>query len=940
MLTPLHNPAQGRLRVIGYASGSGNTLWKAYETQKRMEEMTGDCPFEVVGLFSDDLHSKAVAYAKQVGLPYAAIDIRAFYKERGVPLKDREVRAAYDAAALEQIRAFGGDCVLLAGYVWATTDIVADEYMMINVHPADLTIEREGRRAFAGANGVGDTLAAREPAICATAHLATKEIDGGPILIVSERVPIDYALHADDDSRMRHYLKLVNEQNRLAGERALLEIAEGHFARDDDGTLHYKGKPAPQGVRIESWQENKPLFERSMDKLLNPHSVAVIGASNKPGIGRSIVENLVRDGFAGALYAVNLRGEDVLTAKGCASIGDIEGAVDLAIIATPGTTVLEIAEACGQKGVGAIICISAGFKEIGDDAAQDALVAIVNRYNMRMIGPNCMGEMNRKAKLNATILHNRLIDGHVAFVTQSGAIGAAMLDFAEGLGLGFSSIVSLGNQADVTACDLLPHYDQDEYTRVIALYLESIPDPVRFARVAARVKKPILVLKAGGTDAGSAAASSHTGSLAGNDALVDALLRKAGVTRVASLEDLFLTAAALSHMPPMQGNRVALLTNAGGPGILIADALCKAGFELPPTGAELREELRAHLMREAATANPIDVVAPAPSEHYVFCAEKLLQSAAYDALLICCVPPATVDTAAVARALVPVVQGAGIPVMACFFGPTLGGDARRILIDSGIPTCDYPEQLATMLSGMRTATPSQAREASRLPAQALHKAQSLLQAAPNEGYLASDDAYALLACCGIDAAKSALIGAPSEVDGLELHYPVVAKIDHPEIVHKSDVGGVVLHIGSREALREVTSDLLERFPGARGVFVQEQVSPSFELIVGGTRDPQTGHSVMVGMGGVFVEVLKDVAFGLPPFDHADARAMIARLRCEPLLSGVRGVEGVDLDALAELLVKVGDVLLALPSIAEFDMNPVLYDPTRGFVAVDARIKKA
>ncbi|MDR0708547.1 MAG: CoA-binding protein, partial [Spirochaetaceae bacterium] len=448
MTTPIHNPATGKLRVIGFVSGSGDTLWRAYELQKEIEDSPagrlGECPFEIVGVFSSKGDAKALATAEKLGVPSAAIDIKEYYAQRGRPLSDRELRREYDTEALCLIRPMKGDAILLAGYVWATTEALLDEYLVINVHPADLTILKDGKRAYAGGNGVGAALAAREPSLASSSHLATKEVDGGPLLLVSERIPVDYSLHNDEQERMRHYLGLVNEQSRRVGARTLLELALGNFARDDAGAVYYQGKAVPQGFRIECWEDNQPRFRRETARLLYPESVAVIGASGKPGIGRSVVENVLRDGFGGKVYAVNVRGEDVLSAGGYTSIGAIEGPVDLAVIATPGATVLELAEACGRKGVRAIICISAGFKEIGEEgaAAQEQLTAILDRYNMRLIGPNCMGLMSVKASLNATILAGHIAQGNVALVTQSGSIGAAMLDYSEELGIGFSSIVS------------------------------------------------------------------------------------------------------------------------------------------------------------------------------------------------------------------------------------------------------------------------------------------------------------------------------------------------------------------------------------------------------------------------------------------------------------------------------------------------------------------
>jgi acetyltransferase len=943
MLAPIHNPAAGKLRVIGFASGSGDTLWKVLETQKEMEASAsaGGCPFEVVGVFCSKKDAKALAAAEKYGVPAAFIDIKEFYTSRGAPLSDKTARAQFDAAAQELIRPWKGNLILLAGYVWATTDCLLDEYTIINVHPADLSVMKDGRRAYAGGNGVGAALDAKEPALCSSAHLATKQVDGGPLLIISERIPVDYGLHAGGTERMRHYLKLVNEQSRMVGGRTILEVALGSFTTDEEGQVFYQGKASPHGLRIEHWSENIPLYKRDMEKLFYPESVAVVGASQKPGIGNSLISNIMSDGFSGAVYAVNVRGEDVGKAKGYVSVDAIEGPVDLAVIATPGAAVLGIAEDCGKKGVKAIICITAGFKEMGGEGilAQERLMAIVNKYNMRLIGPNCMGEMNVKIKLNATILFSHIARGSVALVTQSGAIGAAMLDSAEALGLGFSSIVSLGNQADVNLCDLLPFYEKDEHTRVIALYLESILDPVRFWQTAARIRKPIVLLKSGRTVAGMAAASSHTGSLAGNDAIVNALVKKAGVIRVYSLEELFTVSSSLSAMPQVKGNRVCLLTNAGGPGILISDKLNDLGFELPPPSDTLKAHLRENLLKEASVNNPIDVVAPAPPEHYALTAKAVLESGEYDALILCCVPPATVDTGKVAEALLPVVRNTTLPVLSCFCGTTIGRAGRDVLRENHIPTGSFPEQTALILAAMRERRAG-AGDTVAYPDAQVSLARKLMAPVPSGEYLPVLDAREMLRLFGVPVPQSGLLKAPEDAMAFKGSYPVVAKIEHPQIVHKSDVGGVRLNIGSAAELAGVVREFLGKFSGANGVFVQEMVPQGLEIIVGGVFDAQLGSSVMVGLGGVWVEVMKDVAFGYPPFTRAESLGLINSLRSVKLLDGYRGSPPADKEALAEIIERVGAMLLALPGLTEVDINPLIFDAGRKtFVAADARIKK-
>ena len=942
MLTPIHNPRMGKLRVIGYVSGSGDTLWRAYEMQKEMEGTPLGCPFEVVGVFSSKKESKAAVTAQSLGVPYFSIDIQDYYEQRGKPIKDKELRKEYDAEALALFEYLKADAIILAGYVWATTDCLLDRYLIINVHPGDLSIIKDGKRTYAGANGVGSALDAHEPFICSSSHLATKKIDGGPLLLLSEKIAVDYKLHSSNEERVKHYLKLVNEQGRMTGTRTLLEVGLGNFQTDNEGNVYFKGKPAPIGIRIESWEENRPFYQRKTEKLLYPDSVAVFGASQKPGIGRTIVENILKGGYSGKVYAINVRGEDVLAAKGYKSVSDIEGGLDLAVIATPGNTVLEIAEACGQKEVHTMICISAGFKELGGEGivAQEKLIDIVNKYNMRLVGPNCMGLMNANMKLNATILHGDIARGNAALVTQSGAIGAAMLDYAQELGIGFSFIVSLGNQADVTVCDLLPFLGKDENTRVIVMYLETILEPERFWQLAAQIQKPILLLKAGRTSAGMAAASSHTGSLAGNDEIVNALIKKAGIVRVYSLEELFLCASALSNMPQVQVNRIGHLTNAGGPSILITDALSNSGFTLPVPSDKLKSYLRENLLREASVQNPVDIVAPAPPEHYVLAAKAMIESGEYDALPICCITPAVVDPAKVAEALIPVLKEAKIPVVTAFPGSTLAKNARDILAKNNIPATQYPEHVATMLTGMRKRPKFANNERSGVTGAVLNQGNELLRTQASGEYLSTPDAHALLKLFGIEVARHAILKSPEDSGASEFSFPVVAKIEHPEIIHKSDVGGVRLNIASADELKEVTADFLKRFTGAHGVFVQEQVPVSLELIVGSVSDPQFGSSVMVGLGGVWVEVMKDVVFGYPPVGREEAMNMIDGLRCKPLLTGYRGKVKVNCEALADLLQKVSALVLALPGIVEIDLNPVVYHPQRNiFMPLDVRIKK-
>ncbi len=944
-LTPIVNPARGKLRVAGWCSGSGNTLWKAYELQKEMEKLPEGCPFEIVGIFVDSPEAKAVTKAAQLGVPCRVIDIRRFYADRNKPLKDRTVRAEYDTEALKAVEDFHADMILLAGYVWATTDSILDHYLVVNVHPADLAVrDKEGHRVLAGANGIKSAFDRHMEYLRASSHIATRELDAGPLLVRSPKIPVDYTLHENYDDRFRYYLKLVNEQSRMVGARTVLELALGYYALDDHGQLYYRGEPCPNGLTFDSWEENKPWFETHREKLYAPSSVAVIGASKKPGIGKAIVENLLKMKFTGKIYAVNLRGEDVLGVPGYTSVLKIPDEVDLGVISVPSGAALQVAEECGQKGVAAIVCITAGFREIGGEGIQreKELTRIIREYNMCLLGPNCMGIANTDPKINlsATIITGTPPVGHVAFLTQSGALGASLVDYADELGVGFSAVISMGNMIDVNPCDFLPILEQDENTRIICMYMETIPEPYRFERAMRRMTKPVIIIKSGRTAKGAAAASSHTGSLAGNDNTADALLIKSGAIRVENLEDAFLLAASLSRMPFIRGTRVGIISNAGGLGTLTTDALVKYGFELPELPAEEQTKLAAKLLPEASTHNPLDLVAPAPPAHYAAAAQAMADSGKYDALIVDCVPPATIDTGEVAQAMVGILKSTTIPIFSCFFGPTLGAPGRNVMKEAGIPTFDFPDQMVRTMSYM-VKKPTQAEDSFdiQIPVSTRAKAKGFLSQAAPGAYLDVTSCFKLLSLYGIPVVRNEYLDLTSDPASLSLNYPVVAKIDHPDIIHKSDVGGVRLNISTPEEIESLRQEWTAKFPGLRGIQLQEQVSGNLEMIVGAAYDPALGHSILTGLGGTMVELYKDVSFGHVPLDTSDPERMLQSLTCAPLLTGYRGSNPVNRTQLKEILMRVNALLLDLPAIREMDINPLVYDASRNsFIAVDARIR--
>lgn len=945
----IHDPVCGKMKVLGFASGSGNTLWKTYELQKEMEQTREGCPFEIVGVFSDKPDSKAIEMAKTIGIPFAALDLKGFHAKHNAPLSDLEVRALFDQEVAKLIEPFGADLILLAGYVWATTEAIVDHYWMVNVHPADLSVAPYGHRLFAGADGVGDTLHLKQETICSSAHLATAEIDGGPLLMRSPSHKIDYTITEDQQTLRKMVLQVVNEHSRHLGARVVLEIALGKFGLDEMGQVRYQGESAPAGIKINSWSENIPLYKRQLNAMLAPSSVVVIGASPKGGLGNAILSNIQDGGFTGKLYAVNRSGEDVAGIKAYERIPLLPEAPDLAVVTTPSGAVLEAVEACGVLGVKTVVCISAGFKEIGEAGAEAErkLQAITDRYNMRLLGPNCMGVLNTDplVSLNATMLQHQPTPGNIAFITQSGALGAALLDYAEHLGMGFSKIASLGNQMDIDASDLLGQLRDDPYTKVVMLYLETIGDGQRFLRQVSELTKtkPVVIVKSGRSSAGAAAASSHTGSIAGSDTAVDALIEKAGAIRVETLEMAYLTAMSLSKSRNFSGKRIGVVTNAGGPGILITDRLALHGFELPLLSDAMRNHLASDLMPEASTANPIDLVAPAPPAHYARALEVMADSGLYDALAVICVPPATIDTGKIAEALVPVIKSRDLPVINCFIGPTLGAAARRVLNQHHLPCLEFPENVADVLNAMcvkedrwisekmfddRNVTNSNRRSA-----------RPLLNTRHKSGYLRSDAALKLLELYGIPTPKWQWITNPDQPQVVCMDFPVVAKIEHPEVLHKSDAGGVVLNIENEEALHKVVTDLFKAFPGAEAVLVQEQARITHEMILGGKFEPGIGHLCLVGAGGTLVELFQDVAVKLMPVCQKQAASMLESLKTYPLLQGYRGKTQVPVEVLSEIVERFSEMISELPKIQEIDLNPITWDPLKGrFMAVDCRIR--
>jgi acetyl coenzyme A synthetase (ADP forming)-like protein len=698
---------------------------------------------------------------------------------------------------------------------------------------------------------------------------------------------------------------------------------------------------------------------RPLDPILAPRAVAVIGASRSSrSIGYQILANLLRYGYTGTVYPVNPAAASVHSIKAWPDIEAIPDPVDMAVISVPKQHVLEVAEGCGRKGVRGLVVISAGFREVGGAGAERerALVETCRRHGMRLVGPNCMGVLNANPELamNATFAPSMPPYGHAAFVSQSGAMGLSVLDYASEYGIGIAQFVSMGNKPDVSGNDLLLHWEDDPEIGVILMYVENFGNPRRFLELASRVtrKKPIIVVKSGRSQVGARAASSHTGALAASDVTVDALLTQAGVLRAGSVEELFDLAMAFGGQPLPRSRRVAVLTNSGGPGILAADALEAVGMEAAELDPDTVERLRPLFPEEASLRNPLDMIASATPGGYRAALDALLGDPGIDSALAIFVPPLGVSQEDVAEAIVAAKDAhPEKPVLAVLMGRQGLPQGRAELHAAGIPAYIFPESAARALRALCRYREWRERPVDTEPPPAMDEARigAILDGALAQGERRLDElaALSLLEAAGIPIAPAALATDAESAarNAGALGFPVVMKIVAPAIVHKTDVGGVVVGVTSREEARQSFTAIVESArraaPDARisGVLVQRMVKGGRELIVGSHRDAAVGPMVMFGLGGVLVEVLGDVVFRLAPITRREARDMLRAIRGVRLLDGVRGAPPADQRALEDVLLRVARLVARFPAIQELDLNPLLAFG-EGAVAVDARVMLA
>lgn len=696
----------------------------------------------------------------------------------------------------------------------------------------------------------------------------------------------------------------------------------------------------------------------SLEAFFEPQAVAVIGASTDPEkLGHAVLDNLVNGGYLDEdrrVYPINPGADSILGLKAHPSVTDVEGPIDLAVIVIPYPHVPDALRTCGEKGIPAVIVISAGFREAGMEGLEREreLIEIAQQYDIRLIGPNCLGVIDTFTPMNASFSADMPPRGPMGFMSQSGALGTAILDWAQAGRLGLSKFVSLGNKADVDEIDLLRVWKDDQTSNVLLCYIEGLTDGQEFIRVARAVtkQKPIVALKSGVTQAGSRAVSSHTGSLAGSEQAYQAAFQQSGVIRAQSLQDLFDYAIAFGYLPPLKGDRIAIVTNAGGPGILATDAIERSGLQLARFESRIIQALEEFLPDAASAANPVDVLGDARADRYRFALEEVVKDPNVDGVLVILTPQAMTEIVETAEVIAEVANEVSVPVLACFMGEARVEAGTRVLEKHNVPNFSFPERAALVLEGMSRFRRNQQKplptyERFDVDKEAVRK---IIDGVLSEGRVSIGDAEArsILTAYGLDIPQSKLAeNADQAVEyANEMGYPVVLKIASPDILHKTDVGGVKVDLENatdvRDAFDLITYRAQRYLPEARiwGCLVQKMVPEGLEVLIGMNRDPQFGPLVTFGLGGIYVETLKDVSFRVAPFSKTEAHEMLKEIRASALLDGVRGEPPVDHEVLIDAILRIAQLVQDFPMIAELDINPfIVYEKGQGGIAIDMRL---
>lgn len=691
--------------------------------------------------------------------------------------------------------------------------------------------------------------------------------------------------------------------------------------------------------------------------FFNPNSIAVIGASEKPGVGKAIFSNIV-NGYNGKIFPITPSNPTVMGITAFKSVLDVPENIDLAVIATPNKIVSQVMEEVGKKKIKAAIIVSAGFKEVDENGAklEREIGEIGEKYGTRIIGPNCLGIMSlsKSNMMNATFLKITPEFGGIALVSQSGAICAATVEDAIAQGIGFSKVISMGNKVDMDENDILELLADDEETKVIVMYLEDIHDGIKFMKIAKKItkekKKPILVLKAGRTPEGAKAAMSHTGALMGSDETYDALLSQSGVIRVDTMQELFEISTAFSKQPiPPSDGGVVIVSNAGGPAIISIDSCSKYGLRMADISSS-KLEIAKIIPPHGSARNPVDIVGDADFNRFERVLTEVLANKDVSAIVTMCTPSATLDYNDLAKTIIKTSNNSGKTMLAALMGLAEGEENKKILSDGGIPHFMYAEPAIRTLEAMFRYSRWLERDDS-LPKEFQvdkMRVKNVFDRVKKENRrnLLEEEGYEILKAYGFSTPKNFL--ATNEKEAIkssnEIGYPVVMKIVSPEIVHKSESGGVKVGIRNQDQARKAFNDILANVksynPDAtvKGVLVQEMIESAKETILGSKRDPMFGPLIMFGLGGIYVEILKDVVFRLAPINGQDAKEMIESIKSIKLLKGARGEQPSDIEGIEESLQRLSQLVTDFPEIEEFDMNPLLVlEKGKGVRAVDVRI---
>ena len=720
----------------------------------------------------------------------------------------------------------------------------------------------------------------------------------------------------------------------------------------DEGTL----SPVLKSTALADAQA-RARATRTLEALFEPASVAVVGASAREGsVGQAVFRNLLLSGYSGTIYPVNPKRKSVHGVRCYPGLPDIDDAVDLVVAVIPAPAVPDLLEQCGDKGVKSAIVISAGFKESGaEGAALEARVRDAARAaDLALLGPNCLGVINTDpaVSMNASFARSMALPGNIAFMSQSGALCTSILDYALGHNIGFSKFVSFGNKADISENDLLRYFADDEQTHVILMYLEDLTDGPVFMHIAREITetsgKPVLAIKTGRTAEGASAAASHTGSLAGTDEVYDAVMAQAGVLRVDTVQELFDYAMAFGNQPMPASDRIAIVTNAGGPGIMATDACVRYGMRLATFGDDTTATLKEALPPAASVKNPVDVIGDARHDRYEAALKAVLADEDTGGAIVILTPQTMTDIEEVAHVVVRAAATSSKPLLASFMGLVDVTPGIEILRAHGVPHYPFPEGAARVMKAMLDYARwvNRPRTVERVFDVDRGAVQKVFRAALDQGRreLPESEATAVLAAYGFPVLESTLAATRDDVAPAcdRLGFPLVMKIASPDILHKTDVGGVAVGIESVEEAQAKFDDIVSRAREAKpdadiwGVMMQQMAKPGREVILGSTRDPKFGPLLMFGLGGIYTEAMKDVTFRLAPLRELSALHMLQEIRAHKILEGVRGEPPADLEALQECLERLSQLVVEFPVIRELDINP-LFAYEDGAVAVDARI---